>query len=133
MGDYGILKKIRESLKVNPQIIALGLDNGIYFAPPERGKNMILLELEEIWTSVKLGDYSPYVKIKFKASTIMEYLKGHEALGISDAIQHALDGKCFSIEEEMKATLRLAGSVIELPQANQPRCVHQYYEALIRT
>lgn len=133
MTDYGVLKQMKAKLRGDARIQARGLDQLIYFNPPENEPSMIVLELEEIWTNLPLGDGAPHTKVRFKASTILEACKSNDALDVSGVIQHTLDGRTFDVDEGMKATLRLAGSVIDLPKRNQPRCVHQYYEALIRT
>lgn len=131
MADYGVLSKVKSILKDNPAIQDKGLSDAIFVAlPPELPHSMVTLEIEEIWSSIKLDNGSPYARIKFKASSVGEGPTGKGTLNIADNVRQAIDGKTLELGEGHTATFRLANSVIDLPKPN--RTVHQYYEALVR-
>lgn len=131
MADYGVLSKVRSILKNSSSIKERGLSEAIFVAlPPEPPASMVTLEIEEIWSSMKTGDHTPRVKVKFKASTIGKTPSGTDALLVADSIRSLIDGRTIDLDEGQSATLRLANSIIDLPKPT--RSVHQYYEALIR-
>lgn len=130
MSDYGVLSKVRSILKNSISMKERGLSESIFVAPPpEPPESMITLEIEEIWNSMKMGDNTPRVRVKFKASTIGATPTGTDAMLVADSIRSLIDGRTIDLDDG-QATLRLANSVIDLPRAR--RSVHQYYEALIR-
>jgi hypothetical protein len=133
MADYGIMKAIYEALKSNEFLASKGLSDSIFFNASTQKDEMILLELEEIWTHIPLGKNDSLAKVKFKASTHMDPHSGREAVKVADELRQVMDGKTIALEKGMKATLKLAGSVIDLPIPQKANCVQQYFEALVRT
>lgn len=130
MSDYGVLSKVKNILISSVSMRERGLSESIFLnAPPEPPESMVTLEIEEIWNSMKVGDSTPRVRVKFKASTVGKTPSGTDALLVADSIRSLIDGRTIDLEEG-KATLRLANSVIDMPRPR--RSVHQYYEALIR-
>lgn len=138
MADYGIMKAIYETLKSNEFLASKGLSEAIFFSAPSLREEMpkeemILLELEEIWTHIPLGKNDSLAKVKFKASTHMDHHSGREAVKVAEELRQVMDGKTIALEKGMKATLKLSGSVIDLPIPQKSNCVQQYFEALVRT
>jgi hypothetical protein len=133
MADYGVLSAIRKLIANDDQIVEHGLDEKIHLAiPPKSDFPLVLLELEEIWTSLKLGMDSGHARLKLKASILSEHTTGRESITLADSIRHIMDGKTLSVEQNMRATIRLSNSVIDLPVKNGPRMVQQFYEVLVR-
>lgn len=133
MADYGILLAARNALKKSESLMESGIQDAIYLTlPPEHLFPLIVLELEEIWTSMRMGDASAHVRVKFKTSIVTDTPSSLDAIHIADAVRKIMDGQTMSVKDGMNATLRLAGSVIDLPDPKKPRSVQQYYEAIIR-
>lgn len=133
MADYGVLSAIRKLISTDDQIIQHGMDEKVHLAiPPKSDFPLILLELEEIWTSLKLGMDSGHARLKLKASILSNHPTGRESISLADNIRHAMDGKTLDVEQNMRATIRLSNSVIDLPVKNGPRMVQQFYEVLVR-
>jgi hypothetical protein len=133
MADYGILVAAREALRESEAIVAAGVQDSVHLAvPPESDLPIILLELEEIWTSMRLGEKNAHVRVKFKTSILSDSPTGRDAINIADAVRRAIDGQTMGVQKGMTATIKLAGSVIDLPAPSKPRSVQQYYEAIIR-
>lgn len=134
MADYGIINKLRQILKDNYVFQQQGLSEHIHVAiPPQASYPMVVLELEEIWSSMKLGETSAHVKLKFKASMMSNTPNTKDAVMIAETVRAEFDGKTIDVSNSVSATLKLSGSIIDMPGASKSqRCVHQYYEALIR-
>jgi hypothetical protein len=134
MADYGVISKLRQMLKDNYLFQQQGISDNIHVAiPPQASYPMIVLELEEIWSSMKLGETAAHIKLKFKASMMSNTPNTKDAVTIAETVRSEFDGKTVDVSESISATLKLSGSIIDMPGANKTqRCVHQYYEALIR-
>lgn len=133
MVDFGILTAFRQAIMGDSTIQKHGLDQAIHtFLPSTALYPCVLLELEEIWTSMKLGTESGYIKLKIKASTFSQALSSRESLGIADRIRAIVDGKTLDGEDGRKATVRLCGSVIDMPSSSKPLSVQQYFDVLVR-
>lgn len=133
MADYGILVAARQALRGSEAIVAAGVQDAVHLAiPPQSGLPFILLELEEIWTSMRLNDKNAHIRVKFKTSILSDAPTGRDAIHIAEAVRRTIDGQTLGVDEGRTATLRLSGSVIDLPTSSKPRSVHQYYEAIIR-
>lgn len=133
MADYGVLSAIRNLISSDDNIIEYGLDEKVHLAiPPKSELPLVLLELEEIWTSLKLGMDCGHARLKLKASIMSNHPTGRESITLADNIRQVMDGKTVEVEQNMRATIRLSNSVIDLPVKNGPRMVQQYYEVLVR-
>lgn len=134
MADYGVISKLRQMLKDNYLFKQQGISDNIHVSiPPEASYPMVVLELEEIWSSMKMGETSAHVKLKFKASMMSNTPNTKDAITIAETVRAAFDGKTVNVSDKVSATLRLSGSIVDMPGANKiQRCVHQYYEAIIR-
>lgn len=133
MADYGVLSAIRTLLIEDENIIRHGLKEKIHLAyPPETDPPAVLLELEEIWTSLKLGTDCGHARLKIKTSVISNTPTNNKNLNTADDIKKLMDGKTIIVSDGMRATIRLSNSVIDLPKQNTPRLVEDYYEVLVR-
>ncbi|MCX7338882.1 MAG: hypothetical protein NTX76_06365 [Alphaproteobacteria bacterium] len=128
MADYGVLVAMRQALSGTK-----GAGKSIHFAIPSGASfPMIVLELEEIWTAMRLGGNAAHARLKIKASIVGKHTSGRESLGVAEEVRLAIDGKSLAVEDGMVAVVKLSGSVIDFPQTNSPRSVQQFYDVLIR-
>jgi hypothetical protein len=133
MIDFGVLVAFRDTLMSSKHIQQAGVEEKIHTSIPSGATYpCVLLELEEIWTSVRLGAETGYAKLKLKASTFSETASSRESLTISERIRIAIDGQTISVFEGKRATVRLSGSVIDMPSATKPLMVQQYFDVLVR-
>ncbi|MDP2193162.1 MAG: hypothetical protein Q8K36_01355 [Alphaproteobacteria bacterium] len=133
MADYGVLSALRTLLIEDEKIIKHGLKDKIHLAyPPDALPPAVLLEIEEIWTSLRLGADCGHARIKIKTSVISNNPSTNKSLNAADDIKKIMDGKTIIVENGMRATIRLSNSVIDLPRKNTPRLVEDYYEILVR-
>lgn len=133
MADYGVLSAIRSVISCDEDMISHGLGDKVYLAyPPESDPPVVLVELEEIWTSLKLGTDCGHARLKIKASVFTGSPMNKEGIKAADTIRNVIDGKTIIVNEGMRATIRLSNSVIEMPKKAGTRLVEQYYEVLVR-
>lgn len=135
MADYGILSELCKTISLDDGIKNCGLESKVYSVPPKNNVlPIVLLEIEEIWTSLVLSKNSALAKLKFKASSISQNVNGKNSLDIAEAVRKAVDGKTIRLSDGKKATIKLENSVIDLPSnnVNRLRSVQQFYEAVIR-
>ena len=133
MADFGVLRAMRALLADNASVKENGFSDHIHLAvPPAAQFPMILLELEEIWTSMKLGADTANTRLKLKASIVGQNPIGRESISMADKIRQLMDGKTLSLLDGKQGIIKLENSIIDLPSAKKPRVVEQYYEVLIR-
>lgn len=133
MADYGVLSALRQLISSAEDIIQCGMADKVHLAlPPGTNYPIVLLELEEIWTSLKLGEDCGHARLKLRTSVMNNGATNRENLGIADAIRQAVDGKTIKVDEDMRATIKLSSSIIDLPLKNGPKTVQQFYEVLVR-
>ncbi len=133
MADFGIIEKVRSLLKQSSHIRTLKLEQNIHMAiPTQQIFPMVMLELEEIWTSSEDKGANPLAKIKFRTSTFSKKTSPTESLEIADGIRKEVDGKVIHLEDGKTAMFRLENSTIDTPIANKMRCINQYYEGIVR-
>ena len=133
MADFGVLKAMRALLADNKSVQENGFSDHIHLAvPPAAQFPMILLELEEVWTSMKLGADTANTRLKLKASIVSQTPTGTQSISMSDKIRQAMDGKTLLLSDGKQGVVKLANSIIDLPSVKRPRTVEQYYEVLIR-
>ena len=133
MADFGVLKAMRALLAENKSVQENGFSDHIHLAvPPAAQFPMILLELEEVWTSMKLGADTANTCLKLKASIVSQAPTGTQSISMSDKIRQAMDGKTLLLSDGKQGVVKLANSIIDLPSVKRPRTVEQYYEVLIR-
>jgi len=133
MVDFGVLTAFKTTLMRDAQLQLAGIDQKIHtFLPHGAAYPCVLIELEEIWTSVRLGAGTGYAKLKLKASTFSQTASSRESLAISEKIRRAMDGQTMDVMDGKRATVRLSGSVIDMPSSLKPLLVQQYFEILIR-
>lgn len=131
--DYGVLAKMRGLLSGDHSMQQKGFGDKIHLSIPPRSElPLVLLELEEIWTSLRLGSETGHARLKLKASIMNDGVNGRESLSVADHIRHIIDGKTIDVLEGMKASIKLANSIIDLPKKSGAHNVQQYYEVLIR-
>jgi hypothetical protein len=133
MIDFGVLTAFRKTLMSDTHLQQTGIDQQIHTNLPMGAVYpCVLIELEEIWTSVRLGAETGYAKLKLKASTFSQTVSSRESLAISEQIRCAVDGQTIEVIDGKRATVRLSGSVIDMPSATKPLMVQQYFEVLVR-
>ncbi len=133
MIDYGLINTIKTKL-ANDEILGRnGIEASVHsYCPSTKNYPLILLELEEIWSSLKLGAQSGFTKIKIKASTLSQALSSRESITISDRIRQLLDGQIIPTEDGKTGTVKLTHSTVDIPSTMKPMSVHQYFEILVR-
>ena len=133
MADYGVLSAVRKLISLDDGIKEHGMAEKVHLAvPPKSEFPVVLLELEEIWTSLKLGKDSGHARLKLRTSVLNDAATNRENIHIADYIRQAVDGKTITVDEDMRATIKLSGSIIDFPVKNGPKTVHQFYEVLVR-
>ena len=133
MADFGVLNAMRQLLADDEGVQEKGYADHIHLAvPPQVKFPMIVLELEEVWTSMKLGSETANTRLKLRASIMSKTPTGRESLRIAEQIREMMDGKILPLLEGKKGIVRLSSSVIDIPNMDRPRTVQQYYEVLIR-
>jgi hypothetical protein len=133
MADYGVLSAMRSLIAEDGDIKSKGLSDKIHLAvPPKSDLPLVLLELEEIWTSLRLGSETGHARLKLKASIMNNSVNNREVLSAAESIRQIIDGRTIVLKEGMKATIKLANSIIDLPTNVGPNNVQQYYEVLVR-
>lgn len=133
MADFGVLRAMRSLLANNQGVQENGLADHIHLAvPPAATFPMILIELEEIWTSMKLVAETANTRLKLKASIMSKTPTGSDSVSMADKIRQAMDGKTLPLSDGKQGIIKLANSIIDHPTVNKRRMVEQYYEVLIR-
>lgn len=133
MADYGVLSAVRKLIASDDGIKGSGMGEKVHLAvPPKSDYPVVLLELEEIWTSLKLGKDCGHARLKLRTSVLNDGATNRENIHIADYIRQAVDGKTIVVEADMRATIKLSGSIIDLPVKNGPKTVQQFYEVLVR-
>lgn len=135
MADFGVLSAIRDMLKMQVSIKEEGIEDHIYITYPAKTSTfpMVILELEEVWTSLALGKHSPRARLKLKARTLSDKASGKESITIAEKLRGLIDGKTIALEDGKLVTLRLENSIVDIPtNINKTRNVAQFFEAIIR-
>lgn len=133
MIDRGILEAFRTTLMKDPSMQEQGLDQIIHtHMPMQHVLPFILIEVEEIWTTMWGGNRSGEMKLKIKTSTFSEGLSSRESLGIADLIRAVIDGKTLQTLQGKYGVVKLLNSVIDIPTTNRPLSVQQYFDVMIR-
>ncbi len=135
MADFGVLSAIRELLKTERDIVSEGVSEQIHISYPSKTSifPMIILELEEVWTSMALGKNSPKARLKLKAQTLSDKPSGKESITIAEIMRGLIDGKTIRTENGNLVTLRMENCIVDIPTSiNKTRNVKQYFEAIVR-
>lgn len=135
MADFGVLSAIRELLKTERDIVSEGVSEQIHISYPSKTSMfpMIILELEEVWTSMTMSRNSPKARLKLKAQTLSDKPSGKESITIAEKVRGLIDGKTIRTENGCLVTLRMENCVVDIPTSiNKTRNVKQYFEAVVR-
>lgn len=135
MADFGVLSAIRDMLLMQMSVTHKELEDQIYISYPAKASSfpMVILELEEVWTSLAMGKNSPRARLKLKAKTLSDKPSGKESITISEKLRGSIDGKTIRLEDGKLVTLRLENSIVDIPTSlNKTRNVQQYFEAIVR-
>lgn len=135
MADFGVLSAIRDMLKMQFFTDEQKMGDHIHINYPAKTSTfpMVVLELEEVWTSLALGKHSPRARLKLKARTLSNKLSGKESITISEKLRGSIDGKTIQLEDGKIVTLRLENSIVDIPtNLNKTRNVQQVFEAIVR-
>ncbi len=136
MADFGVLSAVHRLLN---QENSIKIDNErkteVHISKPLPKSTLpyIVLELEEIWTSLAVGQTMPWAKLKLLASVQSEQDTGKESMNIAEGLRQRIDGQTLPLEDGKTVTFRLQNSVVDLPtHLNKTRSVRQFFEAIIR-
>jgi hypothetical protein len=135
MADFGVLSAIRDMLKIQLSTDEQGIADHIHISYPAKTSTfpMIVLELEEVWTSLALGQHSPRARLKLKARTLSDKVSGKESITIAEKLGKSIDGKTIRLDDGKLVTLRLENSIVDIPtNINKTRNVQQFFEAIVR-
>ena len=135
MIDFGVLSAIRDLLKAQQELIIEGVAEQIHTSYPTKALlfPMVILELEEVWTSVALGKNSPHAKLKLRAQTLSNKPSGKESITIAEKVRSLIDGKTLRLANGNLVTLRMENCIVDIPTSlNKTRNVQQYFEAIVR-
>ncbi|MCX7343644.1 MAG: hypothetical protein NT128_05835 [Proteobacteria bacterium] len=135
MADFGVLSAIRELLKTERDIVSEGVSEQIHISYPSKTSifPMIILELEEVWTSMTMNKNSPKARLKLKAQTLSDKPSGKESITIAEKLRGLIDGKTIRTENGSLVTLRMENCIVDIPTSiNKTRNVKQYFEAIVR-
>jgi hypothetical protein len=127
MSELQVLAAIRSYLLEEKAAPHVHLD-----LPPNAAYPLVLLELEEIWSSFGTSGKGIQARVKFKVSVYARMPHRQEMALISDKIKHALEGVNLKLPENKGATLRFLACVAEAPpDKGQPLATHHFYDAII--
>jgi hypothetical protein len=133
MIDFGVLKTLKDLISTNNLVQGYGYDAVVHTASSSRETlPVIVLELEEVWTSMRLGADTASARLKLKASIVGKSSSSREPITVADTLKSVIDGATIDLQEGKMGVVKLANSVIDLPNSNRPRMVQQFYEVLIR-
>lgn len=127
MVDYGIMSAVKTALQKNEQL------KHVYLAiPPNAEEPLVLLELEEIWTSLKLGITTVHAKVNFKVKIMSRQHGKREALALAGLVKETLDGQFLVVTKGCTAVFKLTSSVLHRPNDGRLGFMEQYFEAIVR-
>ncbi len=133
MIDFGVLKTLKDLISTNSLVQDYGYDAVVHTASSSTETlPVIVLELEEVWTSMRLGPDTASARLKLKASIVGKSSSSREPITVADTLKSVIDGTTIDLQEGKMGVVKLANSVIDLPNSNRPRMVQQFYEVLIR-
>lgn len=135
MADFGVLSAIRDMLKMQLSTDDHQIGEHIHINYPAKTATfpMVVLELEEVWTSLALGKHSPRARLKLQAKTLSNKLSGKESITIAERLRGSIDGKTIQLDDGKIVTLRLENSIVDIPtMLNKTRNVQQVFEAIVR-
>ena len=133
MADFGVLSAVRHLLVAEESVKTAGVSDNVHLAvPPCVALPLIVLEIEEVWTSMILSQHSANTRLRLKASIFSKAPSGRESLDLSASVRQAMDGKVLDLKDGKSGMMRLSDNVVDMPAANKPRNVQQYYDVLIR-
>ena len=100
MPDFGVLKGIKSVLQSDEAIQNQGMDKKIYLTiPPQSSAPAVLIELEEVWSSIAMSRAAPQAKIKLRTSIVGEQGKKYLPVYIADHLQKIMDGLSLNLED----------------------------------
>ena len=133
MIDFGVLLAFKNRLATDTALQQHGLGEVVHTVLPQpTAFPCVLLEIEEIWTSMRLGAEIGFIKLKIKVSTLSEKMSSRESISMADCVRSIVDGKILATDTGKKGMVKLTSSIIDMPSNNRPLSVQQFYEVLIR-
>ncbi len=135
MADFGVLSAIRDMLKMQMSVNFKDVADHIHISYPAKTSSypMVILELEEVWTSLALGKHAPRARLKLKARTLSDKPSGKESITIAEKVRGSIDGKTIQLDDGKLVTLKLENSIVDIPTSiNKTRNVEQFFEAIVR-
>lgn len=128
MSDFAILGTIRSYLATH-----LG-EKSVIFGMPDRQSidPCCFLELEEMWTHLKMGEGQGQSCIKFKTTCVHNHMGLRSNIELNDKISNLLEGQVFQLADGRTATIRSLGHARQSQQEESQKSISQVYESLIR-
>jgi hypothetical protein len=133
--DFGLMKSVLVKLKMSLEEFSKEDEHPIQVyltLPPEARHPCIHMEIEEVWSNLKIICGGVCARIKFKVTCLSQDRSQLTIHAISHLVQNLLDGFHPALENEKKSIIRLNGLVCDHKNDNNQRSIHQYYEAIIR-
>jgi hypothetical protein len=128
MTDTAVLGMIRNYLAQH-----VGDDVIIFGAPDHTmGQAKCFLELEEIWTHLKLGPDAVQARVKFKTTFTHHSGTLKEGSLLAERVKQLLEGQTFKLNDGRTAILRSLEGLSSYHHDQQEKTISQYYESLIR-
>ncbi|HLD95055.1 MAG TPA: hypothetical protein VI959_00230 [Alphaproteobacteria bacterium] len=133
--DYGLMKNILTKLKSSLEDLSKEDEQPIqvYLTLPPGAKHpCVYMEIEEVWSNLKVLCGGVCARIKFKVTCLSKDKSQLTIHALSHLVQNLLDGFQASLGEDKKSIVRLNGLVSDHQITAEQRSVHQYYEAIVR-
>ncbi len=130
--DFGALKAIRHMLLKAVQRKGLDVKQVYLSVPPAPEIPAILVEIEEIWTSMVPLPGDVMAKIKLKASYWARQGQSRESIMLAGMLRREVDGNRVALEDGRTGVFRFVNSMTDLPHANRPSAVHHFFDVSIR-
>lgn len=133
MADFGILSAVRQLLINEGQIKEDGIEENVHFSVPSCAQlPLVLLELEEIWTTMPLGQQAANTRVKLKASIFGKASNNRESMNLATNVRQTIEGKILDLKNGKKGVVKLSRNIVDMPQTHKSKSVQQYYEILVR-
>jgi hypothetical protein len=128
MSDFAVLGAIRSYLANH-----LGEKSVIFGVPDCQSTDpCCFLELEEMWTHLKMGEGLGQSSIKFKTTCVHNHVGLRSNIELNDKISHLLEGQVFQLADGRTATIRSLGHARQSRQEESQKSISQIYESLVR-
>lgn len=128
MSDFAVLGTIRSYLATHlgDEIVAFGGGENL------EGDLCCLLELEEVWTHMKVGADAIQSCVKFKTVCVNRQIAHRQGIELNEKVLKLLDGQIFKMDDGRTAIIRSLDGGSQIHHGKDEKTVSQLYESLIR-